>query len=73
MLIASAKNPGPKFPRFQLPLNKTSCPTYHLSFTDDSRTAKEQKLTKQFFLLSHIGFPHKVHSISIEKQVSSPS
>ena len=55
--------------RFQLALNKA----YSLTPTvpQDSSTAKEQKLTKQCFCL--IGFPRKVHNISIEKHVSIPS
>ena len=66
--------PGPKFPRFQLALNKIFCPTApalaHQQFKHGQRT----KIIKtNTFCLPLIGFPLKVPSISIEKQVSNPS
>ena len=50
VLIASAKIPALNFFRFPMAQIRLSVTTRHPSFTDDSSTAKEQKLTKQFFL-----------------------
>ena len=60
--------------RFQLALNKTFCLTLqrltHRRATPHLHsTAKIQKLTKQCFLPPLIGFPQKVHNITIEKQI----
>ena len=50
--------------RFQLPLNKTFFPTPDPSFIDDWSSAKEQKLTKQYFLPP----PHRFSSQSSQYQ-----
>ena len=57
-------NPGWERLQFQLPLNKTFFPTPDPSFIDDWSSAKEQKLTKQYFLPP----PHRFSSQSSQYQ-----
>ena len=60
------ENPGWKMTRFQLPLNKTFCPTRPTLIHWRFKHRKKKKKKSNAFCLSLIGFPHKVH-ISVLK------
>ena len=73
-LIASAKITALEKMRFELALYKTFCntppPITHRRLKHRQRT----KINKTMLSASPlIGFPHKVHNIKIEKQISIPS
>ena len=69
-------NPGWKKMTFQLALNKTFCPNLQPLTHRQVKQRQRTKINKTMLSASlpHplIGFPHKVHNIRIEKQISIP-